>query len=247
MRQIGSIALAVGMVILGLSFAIAKVERGRTLEGRKLFYDASLGTNGTSCAMCHADFDENRNPDGLIRVGHPLYNAAYRYGFWGEETRDNYKTVAHGAAVCVEHYMQNPDKLDAQQLEDLNAYILEISPQMKIRPLFPAPAAARVYDGFEAGDRRIGRKLFYRACHVCHPNGGSGIGPALNPNLPAGAYAKKIREGDGFAAVASGIDPNAYNPKSGEFMPFFGIDRLSDPDVRDIIAYIKSLRPKRQK
>ena len=44
-----------------------------------------------------------------------------------------------------------------------------------------------------------------------------------------------------MGAVLSGVDPTAYDQSSGEFMPFFGADRLNTQQIRDIIAYIKSL------
>jgi hypothetical protein len=39
----------------------------------------------------------------------------------------------------------------------------------------------------------------------------------------------------------SGIYPDAYDPDGGQFMPYFGTDRLPNEKIRDIIAYIKSL------
>lgn len=54
-------------------------------------------------------------------------------------------------------------------------------------------------------------------------------------------YARKIREGNGLGAVFSGINPDAYDPAAGQFMPFFGLDRLSNQQMRDIIAYIRNL------
>ena len=43
--------------------------------------------------------------------------------------------------------------------------------------------------------------------------------------------------------MLSGIDPNAYQFKEKRFMPFFGADRLSDVQIRHIVAYIQSLPP----
>ena len=57
------------------------------------------------------------------------------------------------------------------------------------------------------------------------------------------SYAKKVREGDGLGAQIAGLDPNAYDPNSGQFMPFFSVDRLSNDQLSDIIAYIKSIPP----
>jgi hypothetical protein len=60
---------------------------------------------------------------------------------------------------------------------------------------------------------------------------------------PAAFYARKIREGDGLGAVLAGVDPEAYDPAAELFMPFFGADRLTNDQIRDIIAFIKSPQP----
>jgi mono/diheme cytochrome c family protein len=109
-----------------------------------------------------------------------------------------------------------------------------------------APAADKTgeYVGFDGGYRITGRQLFFAACHTCHPNGNAGIAPApiARDQSPA-YYARKIREGDGLGSTLSGLDPNAYDPDGGQFMPFFGADRLTNGQVRHVIAFIKSLPP----
>ena len=218
---------------------------GRT--GRHLFYSAALSTNGLSCADCHADFDESKRSDGRFRAAHSLYNGARRETWWGRDPSgsDPLPDIATAAVVCVEHYMRNPRKLTAQQLLNLQTYLLSITPIRMSTPQAVAPAADRTgeYLGFEDGDRYRGRELFYAACHTCHPNGNAGIAPAIPRGRDPSFYARKIREGDGLGSVLSGIDPNAYDKESGQFMPFFGADRLSDQQIRDLIAYLKSLPP----
>lgn len=223
------------------------VMKGVSTEGRRLFHSPALSTNGLSCAYCHADFDEQQHSDGLIRAGHSLYNAAARETWWGKDPKkpDAYPEISAAAVVCVEHYLRNPNKLTAQQMLDLQAYLQSITRQAVRAPLAIAPAADETgeYQGFDGGNRLSGQAVFYAACHICHPNGNAGIGPAIPRDREPAYYAKKIREGDGLGAVLSGIDPNAYNPASGQFMPFFGADRLNSAQIRDIIAYLKSLPP----
>ncbi len=225
---------------------------GTSEAGRRLFYSPTISTNGLSCADCHADFDEDKHDDGLIRAGHSLFSAYYRTTWWGKdpEADDAYATIDEAAVVCVLHYMRNKDKLTAQQQLDLRAYLKAISQRVLYTPLAIAPAADQTgaYAGFGGGNRLNGKALFYAACHSCHPNANAGIAPAPIPRDREPAYyARIIREGDGLGAVLSGIDPNAYSYKSGRFSPFFGADRLSDAQIRDIIAYIKSLPPPGQR
>jgi mono/diheme cytochrome c family protein len=220
---------------------------GTAAEGRRLFYSPTLSTNGLSCNHCHADFDEKLKDDGLIRAGHPLANAAQRETWWGKDPKrpNAYRQIAAAAVVCVEHYLRNPTKLTAQQMLDLQAYLEAITRRPDRAPLAIAPAADQSgeYRGFEDGNRLDGKPLFDAACHVCHPNGNAGIAPAIPRDREPPFYARKVREGDGLGAVLSGIDPDAYDPAAARFMPFFGADRLSRGQLRDLIAYVKSLPP----
>jgi cytochrome c553 len=217
---------------------------GKSSVGRRLFYSPAISTNGLSCAQCHADFDEEKRADGLIRAGHSLYNGTRRDTWWGRdpEKPDHFPNMAAAAVVCVEYYMRNPGKLTAQQLLNLQKYLEFITKRPVSSPQFIAPAADKTgrYLGFEGGNKFKGRDYFYAACHTCHPNGNEGIAPAIPRNRDPAFYAKKIREGDGLGAVLPGLDPNAYDRLSGLFMPFFGADRLDNQKIRDIIAYIRS-------
>ena len=219
--------------------------RGTSGAGRLLFFSAAISTNGLSCAHCHSISDESVVDDGLLRPGHSLRGAAARTTWWGKEPDDEdaYPDVAAAAVVCVEHFQRNPEKLTAQQILDLKAFLVSISRGADRTPLPLSAAADKTgeYRGYDGGDQLRGRGLFFAACHNCHPNGNAGIAPALPRDREASFYARKVREGDGLGAVLSQVDPNAYNPEAGLFMPFFGADRLSQPDLRDIIAYIKSL------
>ncbi|MBT5059179.1 MAG: cytochrome c [Gemmatimonadetes bacterium] len=219
--------------------------RGTAAEGRVLFHSPSLSTNGLACINCHSDFDETREPDGRLRAGHPLYNATMRATYWGQQENDpdRYQSIGDAAVVCVEHFMQNPDKLTARQVESLTEYLKFKSPRPLSEPLALAPAADKTgeYLGHDGGDRIRGRDLFYATCHVCHPNANAGIGVAIPRSKDPTFYAQKVREGDGLGAVLSGLDANAFTLSAGEYMPFFGADRLTKVQLRDIIAYLRSL------
>lgn len=224
-----------------------EVITGRADAGRRLYYSAALGTNGLSCAHCHADFDENNQADGLIRAGHSLYGAASRPNWWGRdpEQPNPYPNIGAAAAVCVEHFQRQPERLNAQQLVDLRAYLRYINRKQQRESLVLSSGADRTgeYLGFDEGNRLRGRELFYATCHACHPNAKAGIGPALPVDREPAYYAKKVREGDGLGAQIAGIDPNAYDPASGQFMPFYAVDRLGNDQLSDIIAYIRSIPP----
>lgn len=232
-----------GAAVLSAQMAM----KGTSPAGRRVFHSSAISTNGLSCSHCHADFDEEKQDDGLIRPGHSLYNSALRETWWGKdpEAPDAYPNIAAAALICVERFMRNPKKLTAQQMIDLQAYLQSITRRPIYTALAIAPAADKTgeYRGFEGGNRLNGKPLFFAACHSCHPNGNTGIAPAIPRNRDVAFYARKIREGDGLGAMLSGVDPNAYDPTSGQFMPFFGADRLSKKQIRHLIAYLKSLPP----
>lgn len=76
-------------------------------------------------------------------------------------------------------------------------------------------------DSREALARR-GEALFRENCNVCHPSGGRGVGPALERSLARESAVQQIRDGFGL-------------------MPGFPADKLSDPDVDAVLAYVDGL------
>ncbi len=83
-----------------------------------------------------------------------------------------------------------------------------------------APAAAG------AGNATAGQRVFTQQCNVCHTNGGrvAGIGPKLaGANIPDATIQSNVRNGKGA-------------------MPAFSTEQVSDQQLSDLVAYIKSLK-----
>jgi mono/diheme cytochrome c family protein len=71
---------------------------------------------------------------------------------------------------------------------------------------------------------RRGHQVFMRNCHMCHPNGEGGLGPSINEKpLPAFLLRTQVRQGLGE-------------------MPKFPVDKISDAELEDLIAYLVALR-----
>ena len=79
------------------------------------------------------------------------------------------------------------------------------------------------YDGAISAeaDAVAGKEVFLNQCSGCHPGGEKGKGPQLKDAATAVAKARGyIREGDGW-------------------MPAFPADRISDPDLENLLAYMR--------
>jgi mono/diheme cytochrome c family protein len=90
------------------------------------------------------------------------------------------------------------------------------------------PAAPPVSVPPSAGDVSAGQAKFLTTCFGCHPNGNAGIGPALHGT----AFASRYPDDAAITGLVRG-------GRGG--MPAFGSDKLSDADMTNVIAYVRSL------
>jgi mono/diheme cytochrome c family protein len=76
------------------------------------------------------------------------------------------------------------------------------------------------------GNAASGQKLFTTNCQACHPSGGrvAGVGPKLLGTTRDDNY----------------IHDNIRNGRNA--MPAFPADQISDQQINDLIAYIRSLK-----
>jgi mono/diheme cytochrome c family protein len=86
------------------------------------------------------------------------------------------------------------------------------------------------------GDAAAGLELFNQSCSMCHGQDamGTNLAPQLaGTQLPASYVATRIR--------TSGL-PNSpvYEGLTGGIMPFWGQDRLSDDELRDIVQWVST-------
>ncbi len=69
-----------------------------------------------------------------------------------------------------------------------------------------------------------GQRSFFHHCNKCHPQGDSGVGPALNNKpLPDGAIQFQVRQGLGA-------------------MPSFSDRELPEPELQELLRYLHALR-----
>lgn len=89
-------------------------------------------------------------------------------------------------------------------------------------PATTAPAAAAAVAPAQAsGDATAGTAAFNTSCGGCHPKGGAGVGPDLH-GFSADSISSTVRAGKGI-------------------MPAFGSDKVSDKQLLDIVAFLRTL------
>ena len=220
-----------------LFVSMLTVASGDIDEGRKIFHDPSLGRNGVACTSCHSAVkDEDKEGDGLLRPGHTLFGVARRKYWRVDFKRRAHAELSKAVDVCVQLF-QGGEPLQGDRRASLDAFLRSISPAgghpvIEIRATLEADLD---YDRpkYRDGDADRGKRLFYQACHGCHPHGASGLGSTLFKKKWTDV-ARKLREGNGLLRGAR---------KAGEWMPFFGTDRLSDREVAAIAAFVELLEP----
>ena len=98
------------------------------------------------------------------------------------------------------------------------------SPTMATASPTPAgtPAATAPPSPSAAGNVENGRAVYNTNCNACHPDGKQGVGPAIT------------------ASSDQTIISVARNGRGA--MPAFGPDRISDQQMQDMLAYVRTLR-----
>lgn len=87
------------------------------------------------------------------------------------------------------------------------------------------------------GDTKRGQKIFQdMQCAICHTNGGNN----LNPDRPliGEVFLKRYPANDN-----KGLEKIIREGITAKGMPQFGKDKMSDQDLADVVAYIRSLTP----
>lgn len=226
------------LVLLGLGLSLGAgcgaaseepVADGPMSEGEKVFRGVVDDGNSFTCATCHAI----REPadDGLRRVAHPLFDAAHRPTYKNgalSELRD-------AANSCLQEWM-NAEPWEAEDprwvaLEDFLESQAPDGPAAPLRfQIVPAPFG----EALDGGDAVAGRELFNASCSACHGSDGTGTSqapPVGNRGLDPAYVAERVR-------TSGRADSGVYDGLTGGIMPFWAADRLSDDELRDLVAWL---------
>jgi thiosulfate dehydrogenase len=217
-----------------LSLACSEAERISSAEhGQELFMSRQLSPsrlNNYSCANCHlAALAET----SIILTGAPLAGVTRRPWFWGGQENDLLRSIN----ACRSYFMAAPEPLQAEDpdAEALYAFLLSLEPGD------PEPAPFEIVRSIEPlprGDATAGEGLFIRACALCHGIMHSGRGRLSErvPILPEDTLAEHA----GYTLRAQRlvfiekIRHGLFLGYGGD-MPPFSRERLSDPEVSDLL------------
>ena len=99
-----------------------------------------------------------------------------------------------------------------------------------------APVAAA-----PVGDAEKGKEIFSTTCIACHGEGGVGV-PNLGKDMTTSTFIHGSSDEDLLAFIKKGRDPGDPANTTGVAMPSNGGNpTLSDEDLMDVIAYVRTL------
>ncbi|MCH9679858.1 MAG: DM13 domain-containing protein [Deltaproteobacteria bacterium] len=196
-------------------------------DGERVFSEPLPDGNTFTCSTCHAI--EEPADDGFIRPGHALGGSTRRASYKNGQLTQMLDAVNS----CQVEWMNadpwgpnDPAWLSLFEFLDGTAGAGE---EVDIQIVPPAVDLA-------GGDAEAGREFFDGACAVCHGRGG--IGTQLGPpvamrGLGDELIARRVRS-------SGRADSDVYDGLTGGIMPFWAADRISDDQLRDVVAWITS-------
>ncbi|MEZ4385735.1 MAG: DM13 domain-containing protein [Nannocystaceae bacterium] len=220
--------LAACALVLACAGGTSGDDAGAHPEGQALYAEPIADGNSFTCATCHA-LSEPAS-DGLRRPGHAIGDATRRPSWKNGQLTDMRAAVNS----CLSEWMNaEPWSADDPRYAQLFDFLDAQAPAGDA----PALSFAIVAPPAElaGGDAQAGRSLFNASCAVCHGTDGAGTNqaPPVSGQGQAPDYvARRVR-------TSGRADSSVYNGLTGGVMPFWAADRLSDGELRDLVAYLE--------
>jgi mono/diheme cytochrome c family protein len=197
--------------------------------GEALYMEPHPDGNTFACATCHALAEPA--PDGVRRPGHSIGDAANRPSYKNGQLTE----LLDAVNSCRVEWMVAPafEETDARWLALLE--YLSKSAGTSEAPALTYEIVQPPID-LEGGDETAGQELFNTSCMACH--GVDAVGtdraPVLRgPLLDAETIARRIR-------TSGTTNSEVYEGLTGGRMPFWAADRLSNEELRDVVAFVLS-------
>lgn len=203
--------------------------KSEPLSGEEVYAMPLADGNSFACATCHALHEPSS--DGLRRPGHPIGDATRR----SEWKNGHFSGFLAAVNSCVTEWMVAPAWQETDPRFVALRSFLESSTEAEVAPNLSYEIVAAPSDVGD-GDVARGRATFNESCVVCH--GVDGLGTVRGPRVAGSTrlpeyIAGRIRQsGSKNSAVYPGL--------TGGVMPFWAKDRLSDDDVRNLVAFVNA-------
>lgn len=226
--------------------AAAALPNDPALHGRELFT--------TTCAACH-----RADGTGLEGLGKDLTVSWFVASLSDEELLAFVKTgrPANHPDNSTKVAMPprgNHEELTDGDLTDILTYVRGLQDPRRL-PTLPALADAPITEDDKAkalaaagGDAELaeyiahGSKVYAGTCIACHGGDGKGL-PSLGKDLVNSEFCRKLDDDTLLAFVKRGRDPSdPLNTTKILMPPKGGNPALSDDDLLDVIAYVRSLQ-----
>ena len=212
--------------LLGLAAAAPEKAKSPAERGEALFNDTNA-LEYPSCAMCHnllPEAEEHKKATHLP-PGVTLHGAVVREGW---RNRTTYDDVGEASQTCAKLWQKRKKGLTAAQRADLIAFLRTHTPKGPL-PMRKVQRKPKLLKDLEGGDKEKGKKLVSVHCAGCHGPGVDDFSSELRAGrLRKPVVARKVR---GYNAK------NKFKPQEG-MMSYFTIDRLSDGDLKHILAHL---------
>ena len=230
-------ALAVSLTLIlvagcGSDAANGDPDPTSATHGQALYEARHDDGNTFACSTCHALSEPAA--DGITRPGHPIGDAAARTSFKNGQL----DTLLEAVNTCRQDWMGAP----AFTAQDERWLALEGFLAEQAEGAAPSALSFTVADPpteIDGGDAAAGEATFNRTCSVCH--GQSGVGTQLAPPIAG------TPEDDAFIATkirrSGNVDSAVYPDLIPGRMPFWAPDRLSDDELRDVVAFLLDSEP----
>jgi len=207
------------------ALAIAASEEGPHARGRRVFEDTQ-DLAYPSCAHCHAlvpEAEERKLPH--LGPGATLHGSARRAGWRNLKT---FSGVGEALQPCAKLWQKRKKGIEGEDLAALVAY-LEAHGGDAPLPMRKVEKQPKLAEDWSGGDEARGKTLTERFCGGCHHDGEDAISARLRPHSKqVDAVARKVR---GYDAKGK------FYPQEGT-MSYYTTERLSDDDLRHILAYV---------
>ncbi|MFN7020582.1 MAG: cytochrome c [Phycisphaerales bacterium] len=223
----------------------------QAMHGREVFEttcatchgSSGLGKQGLGRSLVHSDFVADRSAAELVSFianGRAADDPLNVTGVAMPARGGNASLTDQDLAAVVEYLrgLQDP-----RRMPDLPAYVakpVQATEAEKAKALEAAGGDAELAEFIASGNA-----LFSRTCAACHGPGGVGVKGNGKP-LVNNEFVRGLNDDELLAFIQRGRDPSDPKNTTGVGMPAKGGNpALSEDDLLDIIAYIRTLQPAR--